>query len=170
MGFERVEETTKATLTPKLIRSLEDKPDSHRDSFLFLLLPVLGAIPCPESQSLEERKANIDLDSSPITKKLLLEIMFDILLLPYGIFTPSSTSAEASGGPAVPGTGGALPPGMSKASFTRVTGQTPLSPEALEKTKLSVLKFIGMELYEEEEVVVHYVVGSSDTRHSVATG
>ena len=168
-----MDETTKAALTPKLIRSLEDKPDSHRESFLFLLLPVLGAIPCPESQSVQERKAVIGLDSSPTTKKLLLEIMFDILLLPYGIFTPTPTSgsAEASGGgPAIPGTGGALPPGMSKASFARVTGSNPLSPEALEKTKLSVLKFIGMELFEEEEVVVHYVVGASDTRHSVATG
>ena len=175
MGFERMDAATKAKLTPKLIRSLEDKPDSHRESFLFLLLPVLGSIPCPESQSLEERKAALGLDSLPITKKLLLDMMFDILLLPYGIFTPSSSSSGSSstdasaGGPVVPGTGGGLPPGMSKTSFKRITGDNPLSPEALEKTKLSVLKFIGMELFEEEEVVVHYVVGSSDTRHSVAT-
>ena len=169
MGFERLSDSSKAALTPKLIQSLEDKPESHRDSFLFLLLPVLGAIPCPESQSLEERKASIGLDAAPTTRKLLLDMMYDLLLMPYGIFTPTAPASESLAGPAVPGTGGSLPPGMSKMSFKRITGDNPLSPEALEKTKLSVLKFIGMELFAEEEVVIHYVIGSSDTRHSVAT-
>ena len=168
MGFERMSEGSKAGLTAKLIRSLEDKPEAHRESFLFLLLPVLGSIPCPESQSVADRKAALGLDDLPTTRKLLLDIMYDLLLLPYGIYTPVSTG-DASTGPQIPGTEGAIPPGLSKSAFKRITGGSPLSPEALEKTKSSVLKFIGMELFEEEEVVVHYVIGSSDTRHSVAT-
>lgn len=57
------------------------------------------------------------------------------------------------------------PPGLSEYSKRRVLGDNPLGPEALEKAKIGVLKFLGAGLVEEELVVCHYVIASSDTRH-----
>lgn len=81
------------------------------------------------------------------------------------ISTPTQTrpvSAPAGGAPA---TASPPPPGLSEYSKRRVLGDNPLGPEALEKAKIGVLKFLGAGLVEEELVVCHYVVASSDTRH-----
>lgn len=59
----------------------------------------------------------------------------------------------------------ASPPGLSEYSLRRVTGDMPPSAEALEKTKLGIIKFLGAELFPENLVICHYIIASSDTRH-----
>ncbi|KAG2466369.1 ECM29 protein, partial [Polypterus senegalus] len=81
----------------------------------------------------------------------------------------ASPSGSASNGSV---TGAGLPqppPGMSFHAAKRVIGETPWSPEQLEQCKLGIVKFIEAEQVSEVEAVVHLVVASSDTRHSVAT-
>lgn len=57
------------------------------------------------------------------------------------------------------------PPGMSEKALKRVLGDSPLSPENLEKAKLGILNFLSSEVLSEGEAVCHYVIASSDTRH-----
>lgn len=68
-----------------------------------------------------------------------------------------------------PPTGGAAtlnaPPGLSISAFRRVMGDNPYPPEQLEKVKLGIIKFLGGDLFKENEVVCHYIIGAADTRH-----
>ena len=47
----------------------------------------------------------------------------------------------------------------------RLTAEDPMQPEELEKTKMSIITFLGSGIFEEEETACHFVVASSDTRH-----
>ena len=44
-------------------------------------------------------------------------------------------------------------------------GDNPYSPEALEKTKLGIIKLLGSDLFPEQDIVCHYIIGAADTRH-----
>ena len=57
------------------------------------------------------------------------------------------------------------PPAMSEYAFRRVTGDNPLPPEDLEKAKVGVIKFLGSDLFSENDVICHYVIAAADTRH-----
>ncbi|EHB04667.1 Proteasome-associated protein ECM29-like protein [Heterocephalus glaber] len=58
---------------------------------------------------------------------------------------------------------------MSFYAAKRVIGDNPWTPEQLEQCKLGIVKFIEAEQVPELEAVLHLVIASSDTRHSVAT-
>ena len=60
------------------------------------------------------------------------------------------------------------PPAMSESSLKNVTGDNPPSAEELEKIKLSVIKIIGAGVFPEVDTVCHLIIGTADTRHSVA--
>ncbi|XP_035746663.1 proteasome adapter and scaffold protein ECM29 isoform X1 [Egretta garzetta] len=75
------------------------------------------------------------------------------------------SSTSSAGGPGIP----QPPPGMSFYAAKRVIGDSPWTPELLEQCKLGIVKFIEAEQVPELEAVIHLVVASSDTRHSVAT-
>jgi proteasome component ECM29 len=94
MGLERLDVYSQADLAPRLLQCLEDKPQQHQESFLFLLQPALGSIKFSPSQSLEEKKETIGLSTRPITRKMLLGVMFDTLLLPYGIYAQAPSSEQ----------------------------------------------------------------------------
>ena len=53
-------------------------------------------------------------------------------------------------------------------SWKRVSGETPIKAEDLEKAKSSVIKFIGKNLLPDMDVALHLIVAMADTRHSVA--
>jgi hypothetical protein len=57
------------------------------------------------------------------------------------------------------------PPGHSEKSLKRVLGESPLTPENLEKAKLGIVGFLSSEILPEAEVACHYIIASSDTRH-----
>ncbi|EMP30775.1 Proteasome-associated protein ECM29 like protein [Chelonia mydas] len=118
-----------------------------------------------------------NLAEKPKTVQLLLDFMLDVLLMPYGYVLNESQSrqnvpsAQGSSASSSAGSSGIPqpPPGMSFYAAKRVIGDSPWTPEQLEQCKLGIVKFIEAEQVPELEAVIHLVIASSDTRHSVAT-
>ena len=44
-------------------------------------------------------------------------------------------------------------------------GENSYTPELLEKVKLGIIKFLGSDLFPEQDIVCHYIIGAADTRH-----
>ncbi|GFS17153.1 proteasome-associated protein ECM29-like protein, partial [Elysia marginata] len=172
LGFPRVEPEKQAELVPLLINCLEGRSVNHQDSILQLLTPALQHVKMPKTEA--ECRAKFQLAEKPVVKQLLLEYFMDLLLLPYNAHVSTVPPPSADGVDGVAGSNPqplavAPPPGLSSTALKRLTGDSPLMPEELEKAKLSIINFLGSGVVQEEEVVCHFVVASSDTRHSVAT-
>nr|XP_055061565.1 proteasome adapter and scaffold protein ECM29 [Misgurnus anguillicaudatus] len=176
MGYPRLEVSKQCELAPTLLTAMEGKPQPQQDSLMHLLIPTLYHMKYPS----EPTKASpFVLTERPKTVQLLLEFMLDVLLMPYGFVlneppsrpTPASPQGgSGSGAGAAPAQGlPQPPPGMSVYAVKRVIGEAQWSPEQLEQCKLGIVKFIEAEQVPEVETVIHLVVASSDTRHSVAT-
>ncbi|XP_076462653.1 proteasome adapter and scaffold protein ECM29-like isoform X2 [Babylonia areolata] len=161
MGYPRMDFEKQAELIPLLMSCLESRPANHQDLLMQLMIPALQHVKMP--RTVEERRQKFQLGDKPVTRQLLLDYMMDLLLLPYSYHNV----APSGEGPPPPTP--APPPGVSEKALKRVLGESPLTPENLEKAKMGVLNFLGSEIFSESEVVCHYVIGSSDTRHSVAT-
>ncbi|XP_061488079.1 proteasome adapter and scaffold protein ECM29 isoform X5 [Rhineura floridana] len=175
MGYPRLPVEKQCELAPTLLTAMEGKPQPQQDSLMHLLIPTLFHMKYP----VEPLKAAspFNLAEKPKTVQLLLDFMLDVLLMPYGYVlnesqsrqsTPTgqgSSSSSSSGGSGIP----QPPPGMSFYAARRVIGDSPWTPEQLEQCKLGIVKFIEAEQVPELEAVIHLVIASSDTRHSVAT-
>ncbi|XP_039615329.1 proteasome adapter and scaffold protein ECM29 isoform X2 [Polypterus senegalus] len=174
MGYPRLDVEKQCELAPTLLTAMEGKPQPQQDSLMHLLIPTLFHMKYPSEPS--KVSSPFILVEKPKTVHLLLDFMLDVLLMPYGFVLnePSRPVSASPSGSASNGsvTGAGLPqppPGMSFHAAKRVIGETPWSPEQLEQCKLGIVKFIEAEQVSEVEAVVHLVVASSDTRHSVAT-
>ncbi|XP_057700353.1 proteasome adapter and scaffold protein ECM29 isoform X2 [Corythoichthys intestinalis] len=178
MGYPRLEVGKQCELAPTLLTAMEGKPQPQQDSLMHLLIPTLYHMKYPADAS--KNTSPFNLSERPKTVHLLLEFMLDVLLMPYGFVLnesptrPSPTSsqgASADGATAAP-SGQSLPqapPGMNVYAAKRVIGEAQWTSEQLEQCKLGIVKFIEAKQVPESETVVHLVVASSDTRHSVAT-
>ena len=93
--------------------------------------------------------------------RIFHEFLFDFLLLPYG--------SHPSIKPSDPNEKIHVPPGLSEAAWKRVSGESMIKPEELEKLKANVVKFFGNGLIHEKIIAMHLVIGMADTRHSVST-
>ena len=93
--------------------------------------------------------------------RIFHEFLFDFLLLPYG--------SHPSIKPSDPNEKIQVPPGLSEAAWKRVSGESMIKPEELEKLKANVVKFFGNGLIHEKIIAMHLVIGMADTRHSVST-
>ncbi|KAL8623767.1 hypothetical protein ACOMHN_054073 [Nucella lapillus] len=164
MGYPRMSVEEQAELIPLLMTCLESRPVNQQDLLLQLMIPALQHIKMP--RTVGERREKFQLRDKPLTRRLLLDYMMDLLLLTYSYHNVAAAT-EGGGGPPPPTP--SPPPGLSEKALKRVLGESPLTPENLEKAKLGVLNFLSSEVFSETEVVCHYIVGSSDTRHSVAT-
>lgn len=168
MGYPRLDLNKQVELIPSMLSCLEGKPQSHIDSLLFMMLPVLGAVKIPESP--EKTASMFGLRERPAVAKLLLDFMLDLLLLPYGAIPLSQQQPVApddegnNSGMPVPG----VPACMSIAGFKRVCGDKPLKAEQLEKLKVSVVKFLSSEVLPPSSVVLQLIVAAADTRFTVA--
>ncbi|XP_064625293.1 proteasome adapter and scaffold protein ECM29-like isoform X2 [Lineus longissimus] len=156
LGYPRLDPAKQAELVPSLISCLETKPTPQQDCLMQLMIPVLKHVQIPKDE--KERNAKFGLVDKPKAYELMLSFMLDYLLLPYNLIAPSQGSTSAP-----------PPPGLSEQAYKRVVGETPPSPEQLEQSKLGILKFLGAEVFREEDIVCHYVIALSDTRHSIAT-
>ncbi|KAA0722414.1 Proteasome-associated protein ECM29 -like protein [Triplophysa tibetana] len=176
LGYPRLEASKQCELAPTLLTAMEGKPQPQQDSLMNLLIPTLYHMKYPK----EPTKASpFVLAERPKTVQLLLEFMLDVLLMPYGFVLnepPSRPTPASPQGGSASGAGAAVvqglpqpPPGMSVYAVKRVIGEAQWSPEQLEQCKLGIVKFIEAEQVPEVESVIHLVVASSDTRHSVAT-
>ncbi|TMS22982.1 Proteasome adapter and scaffold protein ECM29 [Larimichthys crocea] len=143
---------------------------------MHLLIPTLYHMKYPADS---KNAFPFNLTERPKTVQLLLEFMLDVLLMPYGFVlnesptrpAPSSSQGGSAEGVVTAGGQGLPqpPPGMSVYAAKRVIGEAQWSAEQLEQCKLGIVKFIEAKQVPEVETVVHLVVASSDTRHSVAT-
>uniref|UniRef100_A0A8C0I7C1 Ecm29 proteasome adaptor and scaffold n=1 Tax=Bubo bubo TaxID=30461 RepID=A0A8C0I7C1_BUBBB len=175
MGYPRLPVEKQCELAPTLLTAMEGKPQPQQDSLMHLLIPTLFHMKYP-AEPLKAAASPFNLAEKPKTVQLLLEFMLDVLLMPYGFVlnesqsrqnVPSAQGSSSSsvGGPGIP----QPPPGMSFYAAKRIIGDSPWTPELLEQCKLGIVKFIEAEQVPELEAVIHLVVASSDTRHSVAT-
>ncbi|KAF0037480.1 hypothetical protein F2P81_010354 [Scophthalmus maximus] len=177
MGYPRLEVGKQCELAPTLLTAMEGKPQPQQDSLMHLLIPTLYHMKYPADIS--KIASPFNLTERPKTVQLLLEFMLDVLLMPYGFVlnesptrpAPSSSQGGSSDGTVAVGGQGLPqpPPGMSVYAAKRVIGEAQWSAEQLEQCKLGIVKFIEAKQVPEVETVVHLVVASSDTRHSVAT-
>lgn len=71
-----------ADLVPSILNSLEGKPQSHQDSLLMLVIPLLGVVKVPSDP--EQRSSLFGLNEKTNAAKHLSSLMLDMLLLPYG--------------------------------------------------------------------------------------
>ncbi|KAG7460501.1 proteasome adapter and scaffold ECM29 [Solea senegalensis] len=177
MGYPRLEVGKQCELAPTLLTAMEGKPQPQQDSLMHLLIPTLYYMKYPADTS--KIAFPFNLTERPKTVQLLLEFMLDVLLMPYGFVlnesptrpAPSSSQGSTADGSVTTGGQGLPqpPPGMSVYAAKRVIGEAQWSAEQLEQCKLGIVKFIEAKQVPEVETVVHLVVASSDTRHSVAT-
>uniref|UniRef100_A0A8C7ZSZ0 Ecm29 proteasome adaptor and scaffold n=1 Tax=Oryzias sinensis TaxID=183150 RepID=A0A8C7ZSZ0_9TELE len=177
MGYPRLEVGKQCELAPTLLTAMEGKPQPQQDSLMHLLIPSLFHMKYPADAS--KNALPFNLSERPKTVQILLEFMLDVLLMPYGFVLnespsrplPPSSQGSSAEGPAAAGGQGLPqpPPGMSVYAVKRVIGEVQWNAEQLELCKLGIVKFIEAKQVPEVETVVHLVVASSDTRHSVAT-
>ena len=64
-----------------MLTALENKPISHLDSLLLLIVPLLGKVQVPTEP--EKIATLFGLNEKPHISKHLLDILLDMLLLPY---------------------------------------------------------------------------------------
>uniref|UniRef100_A0A8C8RIP8 Ecm29 proteasome adaptor and scaffold n=1 Tax=Pelusios castaneus TaxID=367368 RepID=A0A8C8RIP8_9SAUR len=175
MGYPRLPVEKQCELAPTLLTAMEGKPQPQQDSLMHLLIPTLFHMKYPVETS--KAASPFNLAEKPKTVQLLLDFMLDVLLMPYGYVLNESQSrqnvpsAQGSSSSSSAGSSGIPqpPPGMSFYAAKRVIGDSPWTPEQLEQCKLGIVKFIEAEQVSELEAVIHLVIASSDTRHSVAT-
>uniref|UniRef100_A0A452SA85 Ecm29 proteasome adaptor and scaffold n=1 Tax=Ursus americanus TaxID=9643 RepID=A0A452SA85_URSAM len=174
MGYPRLPVDKQCELAPTLLTAMEGKPQPQQDSLMHLLIPTLFHMKYPVESS--KSASPFNLAEKPKTVQLLLDFMLDVLLMPYGYVLNESQSRQNSssgqGSSSSSGGGSGIPqppPGMSFYAAKRVIGDNPWTPEQLEQCKLGIVKFIEAEQVPELEAVLHLVIASSDTRHSVAT-
>ncbi|XP_012878678.1 PREDICTED: proteasome-associated protein ECM29 homolog [Dipodomys ordii] len=174
MGYPRLPVEKQCELAPTLLTAMEGKPQPQQDSLMHLLIPTLFHMKYPVESS--KSASPFNLAEKPKTVQLLLDFMLDVLLMPYGYVlnetqsrqnssSAQSSSSNSGGGSGIP----QPPPGMSFYAAKRVIGDNPWTPEQLEQCKLGIVKFLEAEQVPELEAVLHLVIASSDTRHSVAT-
>ncbi|CAG9861828.1 unnamed protein product [Phyllotreta striolata] len=160
-GFPRLPVDKQAELVPIVLNALENKPQSHVDSLLVLIIPVLGKVKVPTDP--ERIRHLFGLNEKPLIKKNLLEILLDMILLPYSALSPQNDNDSQSSNVSLP-----VPPGLSEASYKRVSNNNPMKPEELEEIKLGIVKFLSHGVFTNEEILPHLVIAVSDTRFGVA--
>ncbi|NXW10169.1 ECM29 protein, partial [Fregetta grallaria] len=168
MGYPRLPVEKQCELAPTLLTAMEGKPQPQQDRYNYLFLERICEVGqvmfIPPFQS--NSAGNVDL-VKPLMKLLshLLRFVLNESQSRQNMPSAQGSSSSSVGGPGIP----QPPPGMSFYAAKRVIGDSPWTPELLEQCKLGIVKFIEAEQVPELEAVIHLVVASSDTRHSVAT-
>ncbi|XP_066149370.1 proteasome adapter and scaffold protein ECM29 [Euwallacea fornicatus] len=160
-GFPRLPIEAQAQLVPKIINALKDKPLSHIDSLLFLIVPLLGKVKVPTEP--DKIKTYFGLNENPAVSKHLRDILLDVILLPYSSLNLHSQENDTNNPVQI-----SVPPGMSQASLRRVTENHTFKPEQFESIKLGIIKFLAHGIFKPEDVLIHLIVAASDTRFEVA--
>jgi proteasome component ECM29 len=94
IGFPRLSVEEQVELAPVLLNSIENKPEPHQNKVIMQIVPLFAL----DSENI--RKMVIE---RPVAREMLLSILIDVLLMPYGHLSESE-----------------VPPGMSKYGVKRV--------------------------------------------------
>ena len=131
-----------------------------------MLVSVLDEVVAPDDP--HKKLTFLGLTEKPQLSQIFITFLLNFLLLPYGSHPSLKTASDdPEEDPVV--AAARWHAGLSKADWKRVAGETPMKAELLEKTKVKVLKFLGKGLFPESEIALHLIVGTADTRHSVAS-
>ena len=83
MGLPRLTLEEQVDLIPTILNALDGKPQSHQDSLLLLIMPLLGNVKV--SPDLAKRPTVFGLNEKSHISKHFLGMLLDMLLLPYGL-------------------------------------------------------------------------------------
>jgi proteasome component ECM29 len=133
LGFPRLTVEKQAELVPVILNALINKPVAHLDSILLLVIPVLGKVKVPTEP--DKVSTLYGLNEKPHITKHLLEMLLDMLLLPYGALSPQTPESDQQRNLNVTLP---IPPCMSQNSFKRITVNNPMKPEELEEVKMNL--------------------------------
>jgi len=84
IGFPRLAFEEQIKLFPLILKCIKNKPEPHQNKLLMLMLPLLGQ---SEVEKMNEEQFNQQKEAikdRPNAKEMLLSVLLDILLLPYG--------------------------------------------------------------------------------------
>ena len=163
MGFPRMPLNKQALLVPAVLSSLQGKPESHQDSLLLMIMPIMAEVMAPTDDP--AKKLNyLGLSERPGVAKTFHAFLLDYLLLPYGSHPSISSEPKEKGSKTLN-----VPAAMSEHAWKRVAGDTVLPSEVLEKRKCSIVKFLGTGLLPDMDIALPLLISTSDSRHSVAT-
>ncbi|KAJ9587580.1 hypothetical protein L9F63_018962, partial [Diploptera punctata] len=167
LGYPRLPMEKQVKLLPTVLNSLEGKPQSHQDSIMLILMPVIGNVSVPNDP--EKRRGLFGFSEHPQICKLLADFMLDMLLLPYSALTQQEQQQQQRDQQQAQSTTSiTVPAGMSDYSFKRVTAGITIKSDELEQIKLGIVKFLGNQIMNENDIICHLIVASADTRFTVA--
>ncbi|KAL5241701.1 hypothetical protein ACI65C_009111 [Semiaphis heraclei] len=149
-SFGRIDNNKKVELIPSLINSIPNKSIAHQESILLLIIGALD-----KSNFQVASKGIKVIQQYPTLKTVLLQLMLDVLLLPY----------KWSGSDEVPVAG------FNTQSLKRLQLNIPLifkDADYHEQVKLGILGLISSNIFESHSILTHSVVGAADTRYLVA--
>lgn len=150
IGFPRLPKEKKFELLPQLISAVNNKPLQHQESLLVLLIASSKGYVYPRDEN--EGKNLFNLGDKDHLKKLLLSILMDIFMFPYGCVNEQNLTD------------------ISQYSYRRLTqdGFLDMSADAMEKTKVECIKMLTSGLYTPNQEYPALVVASGDYRSSVS--
>uniref|UniRef100_H2ZN59 Ecm29 proteasome adaptor and scaffold n=1 Tax=Ciona savignyi TaxID=51511 RepID=H2ZN59_CIOSA len=164
-GYPRLKVDERIDLAPLLFSSVETKVKTQQDILLRLLITALPLIKLNDAGA--KFQELFPFKNHPRATKALLDFCLDVMIMPYSLVAAPSRPSTA---PAQPQANAA--PGLSRNGIRRIVGDanTPAwSLEEVEKIKVAILSFIKQDMFDLNDIVCHLVIGSSDTRHTVAS-
>ncbi|XP_078484788.1 proteasome adapter and scaffold protein ECM29-like [Ciona intestinalis] len=171
-GYPRLNVEQKVELAPMLFTSVEGKVKTQQDILLRLLLTTLPCIKLHESA--EKFKKLFDFEKHPQATKGLLDFCLDVMIMPYSLSLANIVAIPTRpvSAPTQQQQGTAASPGLSRNAIKRLVGDANVptwSLEEVETIKVAILNFIKQDMFKLNDVVCHLIIGSSDTRHTVAS-
>jgi len=161
LAFPRLTPSEKAEQLGIVLKCIEGKSLAHQDSILSLIVGGLRHLELQPNDPVN--KIKFGFTDSPNLRKKFLDYLFYFLLLPYGSNKQPPALTTVSAEPVSD-----IPACMSEAIYKRFKTDVNLEDgEELEKTKIGILKFLSMNIYECEELIFHFIVSTSDTRYTV---
>ncbi|KAG8312450.1 hypothetical protein J6590_023058 [Homalodisca vitripennis] len=150
MGFPRLPAQRQGELIVSLLNSLESKPQAHQESLLLLVVQALQHVQWPSDPA--KRQSMFYLSEKPTVKKLLIQTLLDVLLMPYGWATMPP-----------------VPPGLSEYTYKKILTDLGSSQSAdyLEQLKLGIIKFLSNDALSDGETLCPLIVGAADARFAV---
>ncbi|XP_067931568.1 proteasome adapter and scaffold protein ECM29-like [Watersipora subatra] len=165
MGYPRLAPTEQVHIIPKILSILPGKPVSQQEMFISLILPSMHNIEFPPDPA--KGKELFGLENHPNVRGTLLNYMLAILKMPYSKYYPPPENSPGYASTHL------CPPMFSELTYKKVLDMSRDSEypkaEEVEQLKVGVARYLAADLFPIQEVVLHLILASADTRHTVAT-
>ncbi|CAF0777859.1 unnamed protein product [Adineta steineri] len=189
MGFMRLKTDKQVELIPLLFQSLPNRSISHQELLMGLIVYALQYVKI--IPNMNENIIRYGLTDQPIIRRLFLNFLLNVILLPYKFEETKSRNTapgqqrayvEPSQAPvdeALFSTMEDAPskevevfkqpfPCMNEQLCNRITEAIQTDDlNQVEKLKVAILKFLNGNIYSENEIIFHFVLATADSRYSV---